>query len=272
MKLQFYKNIDVVQINIKAGVKEYYFPQNVDWADKKIDKILVYANSEQADAYSPFDSTTRITDLAGFGNVYLDLYADDGTKIAYSLSAQNIFYTNNNPLEINSKLSLQLSKLFFTQVPDDDDACVLIYVFWDTKYIETDDVPNRSITVNVPVIPGKDIVLSEVIDTYIYSQSKKIKGIQFWLPPYAFDNSFITLRDRNYKTIVKSVPLVFCRPPMGLDPIYDGEPISFKTQQLQKDSFYLDCADIDFDNSTIFLPSPDGVSKKIVPTIITFLY
>ena len=41
MKLQFYKNIDCVQINIKQGVREYFFPTNVDWADKKIDKMII---------------------------------------------------------------------------------------------------------------------------------------------------------------------------------------------------------------------------------------
>lgn len=271
MKLQFYKNIDVVQINIKEGVSEYYFPQNVDWADKKIDKMLVYATNEQTDSYSPFDSQTLITDWSGFKNVYLDLYKEDNTQIAYSLAAQNIFYTNNNPLEINSKISLQLSKLYFTEVPDSD-ACVLIYVFWDTKYIETDDIPNRSVTINVPLVVGKDIILSEVIDTYIYGQSKKIKGIIFWQPPISWFNAFLTLRDRNNKTVVKCLPLEFCRPPMGLPEVYHGEPISFQTQRLQKDSLYLDCADIDFDNSTIFSPSLDGVGEKVIPTIITFLY
>ena len=55
---------------------------------------------------------------------------------------------------------------------------MLIYVFWDTKTIDSDDVPGRSVTVNFPIKDGEELSLSKVIDTYIHSQSKKLKGVK----------------------------------------------------------------------------------------------
>lgn len=269
MKLQFYKNIDVVQINIKEGVSEYYFPQNVDWADKKIDKMLVYATNPQNEDYSPFDGVTPIVDLEQFGSVYLDLYADDNTQIAYNLAANNILYTNNNPLEINSKLSLQTSKIGFTNPPETD-CCVLIYVFWNTRVVDACEMPKRSVTVRFQVPGNTDVKLADVIDSYILAQGKTIKGILYWAPPMSWQPVHLTLRDTNYQTIVKSLPVYFCRPPMGLYPYYDGGPISVQAQSIQTHPLYLDAANVDFENSFAYGAWENQSSSADI--ILTFLY
>lgn len=271
MKLQFYKNIDVVQINVKAGVTEYFLPANVDWADKKIDKMLVYGSNPETGEVSPIDGITPIMDREQVGSAYFDLYDENNVQIGYSVSAINLMHTCNHPFEINSKLGLQTSKIVFTEDPKDD-CCMLIYVFWDTKTVDSDDVPGRSVTVNLSIKDGEELSLSKVIDTYIHSQSKKLKGINVWGGYGYWNFLFITLRDYNYKTVVKMLPAGMCRPPMGVDPMAEhASNFSEKAQSIQVDSMYLDCADIDFDNSFVFCAT-DSNSDVEANITITFLY
>lgn len=268
MKLQFYKNIDVVQINVKTGVSEYFFPSNVDWADKKIDKMLVYGSNPESGELSPIDGITPIMDREQLDNVYLDLYDANNVQIAYSLSAMDIMHTCNYPFEINNKLGLQTSKIVFSEEPDSD-SCILIYVFWDTKTVDVDSTPERSVTVQFPIKGGEELPLSQVIDTYIHSQSKKLKGIYVWGGYGFWQYLFITLRDYNYKTVVKLLPAGMCRPPMGVDPIADNaSDFSAKAQSVQVAPMYLDCADIDFDNSFVYY----AASYDNTDITITFLY
>lgn len=112
MKLQFYKNIDVVQINVKTGVSEYFFPSNVDWADKKIDKMLVYGSNPESGELSPIDGITPIVDREQLDNVYLDLYDANNVQIAYSLSAMDIMHTCNYPLRLTINWVCKLLRLF----------------------------------------------------------------------------------------------------------------------------------------------------------------
>lgn len=271
MKLQFYKNIDVVQINIKAGVTEYFLPANVDWADKKIDKMLVYGSNPETGEVSTIDGITPIIDREQVGSAYFDLYDENNVQIGYSVSAINLMHTCNHPFEINSKLGLQTSKIVFTEEPVDD-CCILLYVFWDTKTVDSDDVPERSVTVKFPIKNGEELSLSKVIDTYIHSQSKKLKGLSVWGGYGAWNFLFITLRDYNYKTVVKMLPAGMCRPPMGVDPVVEtASNFSEKAQSIQVDSMYLDCADIDFDNSFIYQAS-DSTAVGETDITITFLY
>lgn len=268
MKLQIYKNIDCVQIDVKAGVSEYFLPQNVDWANKKVDKLVVYGSDEFLPSLvSPIDGQTPLIGQDMLSNVYFDLYDINGEHVGYNISANNIKYTCNHPLEINSILSLQTSKIVFSETPNVD-CCMLIYVFWDTSVVETDDLPNHSVTVTFPIGYGEEKTLASVIDTYIHSQSKKVKGMYMW----NFSRTiFFTLRDYNYRTIVKLLPGEMCRPPMGVPDVIRDESL-FKAQLVQVDSMYLDCADVDFDNSFVF-NSDFRVNPTIKPYItVTFLY
>lgn len=242
--MKLYKNIDLVQINVKAGVSEYFFPRNVDWADQVIEKLVVYAPEAESGERSPIDLKNYIIDQNVYRNVYLDLYNADNVEIAHSLSAQSIVHRNNYPLEINDKLSLQLSRIFFSKAPVQD-GCLLIYVFWGNTDVDNFEIPQKSVTIDVLTETGKDVWFKDFIDTYIYAQGKVLKGIDVWngLGGGSHDE-FITLRDSNYKTVIKHLPVAMCRPQMGV-------PADFTAEYAQIHPLYLDNADIDFANSFI---------------------
>lgn len=272
MKLQIYKNIDVVQINVKAGVSEYFLPQNVDWADKVVEKIVLYTSIlPENKALSPIDGVNPILCGEDVPSIYFDFYSQDEVELAHNLSAQSIVWSNNHPVELNSKISLRLSRMFFSEPPVAD-GCVLLYVFWGNKTVETEDLPQSSVTIQFEISKGEDIALSQVIDTYIHAQGKKLKGINFWGGEMAWQEGlFITLRDYNYvNPIVNTLPLAMCRPLMSVD---TDEIPSYSywnaAQRVQIDSLYLDDADIDFDNS--FIHKSETATTKVTATI-TFLY
>ena len=270
MKLQLYKNIDCVQIDVKAGVSEYFLPQNVDWADKKVDKLVVYGSELFSNLLvSPIDGQTPLIGGDLLSKAYFDLYDTNGVHVGYSISANNLKHTCNHSLEINSVISLQTSKIIFSQTPDVD-CCLLIYVFWGTSIEDVDDLPNHSVTVTFPIGYGEEITLASVIDTYIHSQSKTVKGMYMWSQPNR--TIFFTLRDYNYRTIVKLLPGEMCRPPMGVPDWASDESVVIKSQLVQVDSMYFDCADVDFDNSFVF-----NSDFRVNPTrqtyiTVTFLY
>lgn len=263
MKLQFYKNIDVVQINIKAGVSEYYLPKNVDWADKVINKLLVYAEYPELEEYSPVDSVSRILDINSVKDLYFDIYAHDDKEITHSMSGENFLYTNNNPIEINSQISLQLSRIFFAQPPQSNRS-LLLYIYWNDTITEEENIPSKSVTVKFDLKQGETLMLSDVIDSYIHAQGNKVRGIFHWGDLIKGSGTFLTLRTRNYQTVIKCLPLNMCRPPLFLSDVQLNE-----AEYVQKDSLYLDCENIDFANSYIQRTSENGVSDEI---ILTFLY
>lgn len=263
MKLQIYKNIDVVQINIKAGVSEYYLPKNVDWADKVINKLLIYAEYPEMEEYSPVDGVSRILNMDSVKDLYFDIYAHDGKEITHSMNGENLLYTNNNPIEINSQISLQLSRIFFA-IPPRFNASLLLYVSWDNIITENDNIPNENVTIKFDIKKGETRMFSDIIDSYIRAQGNKVRGIIHWGDIIKGNGTFLTLRNRNRQTIIKSLPLNLCRPPMALSDVQLNE-----AEYIQKGTLYLDCENIDFDNSYIQRTSENGVSDEI---ILTFLY
>lgn len=261
--MKLYKNIDVVQINIKAGVQEYFLPKNVDWADQVIENIAVYGSLHDTPQVSPIDGVTPIIELDSLSEVYFDLYASDDTEITHNLNVTNILYTNNNPVEINSKLSLQLSRIFFAE-ESPVDGCILLYVYYGSKEVEDCDTPTRSVSTPFEIAAGKELLLSEMVDTYIHAQGAKLKGLQVW---DASAGCFITLRNRNYQTIANRLPLALLRPPMGDEYMIDYFDVP--AENVQANPFYLDSEDIDFANSVIQNTWSDGNPIKVN---ITFLY
>ena len=256
--MKLYKNIDVIQINVKAGVSEYFFPKNVDWADEVIDNIIVYSPAQETGVLSPIDLKNYITERDAYSTIYFDLYREDGTDLAYSLSAQNLVNVNNYPIEINSKISLQLSRVFFSKPPVGD-GCILIYVFWGGKDVEDMDLPQNSVTVTVDVAPGEDVYFDEFIDTYIHAQGKKVKGIDVWGGLYGAQQVFMTLRDHNYRTITNLLPCAMCRPQVTY---------RYKiAEYAQVNPLYLDNADVDFANSYLRCSSDSDVAQKITITL-----
>lgn len=263
--MKVYKNIDVVQINIKAGVREYFLPKNVDWADKVIDKIVLYSSPQELEVTSPVDRITKVLDQEEISALYFDFYSSEEKEIANNLEAKNILYTNNNCFELNSKISLQLSKIFFAEASPND-GCLLLYIFYGTKTVENVDIPKRNVTVQIPISAGEEITLSDVIDTYIHATNGRVKGILSWGSLTSGLGNFITLRDHNYRTIIKDLPITMCRPPM----LYDGLGTYESAEQVQVDSLYLDNEDVDFANS--YIQNTFGENGTVFPITLTFLY
>lgn len=263
--MKLYKNIDIVQINIKEGVQEYYLPKNVDWANQVIDGIAVYTPYQELGEQSPVDGVSPIVDREIVSSLYFDLYADDGREIAQGLNAQNLLFTNNHPVEINSKISLQLSRIFFA-TPSPIDGALILYIFYSSEEKDI-DIPQRNVTVTFPIKGGEELLLSDVIDTYIHAQCKKLKGVQYWGILTEGVGLFITLRNRNYKTVVNRLSLNMCRPPMGAEYMTTG--VWGKAQSVQINPLYLD-EDIDFANSTIQNTWGSDIEPSMVT--LTFLY
>ena len=265
--MKVYKNIDVVQINVKAGVREYFLPKNVDWANRVIDKIVVYYASNALEV-SPVDRYSTIVGVDIAKDLYVDLYTEDGREITHAISAQNLFYTNNNIIEVDSKISLQLSRLFFAQASPEN-GCLLLYVFYKSINIENFELPRKSVTVHFELGAQQEIALSDVIDTYIHANRHKVKGIYYW--GSILDSAvFMTLRDHNYNTICKHLPLTMCKPPMGKD--YYGFGSETIAETLQINPLFLDNEDIDFANSTIINTWYAGLEYGARDVKLTFLY
>lgn len=270
--MKLYKNIDVVQINLQDGVTEYFLPKSVDWADRVIDKIVVYAPGYQMLERSPVTGDMAIADKEYIRNLYFDFYNENGEAIVHNLSLSSLIYTNNNVVEINSKLSLQLSRIFAAgELSEDGGGCLLLYVYYGSKEIENFEVPQKNVTVTFEMLEGQEIPLSDVIDSYIYAQGKKIKGIYSWGIRGAKSGLFLTLRNRNFKTIIKDFPLEMCQAPMGA--IYSEDSYAFYSQaeRVQAYPFYLDDEDIDFANSTIKATIQRN-TEYVYSVTLTFLY
>lgn len=263
--MKLYKNIDIVQINLKAGVREYFLPKNVSWFDKVVERIVVYGSNPEQDEISPIDGVTTIVDREVLNNLYFDLYDADSNEITQGLNAQNLLYTNNNPIEINSQLSLQLSRMSFANNVQNS-GCLLLFVVYGSKEVENYEDPRKSVTVEFEVPAGKEIFLKDVIDTYIYAQGKTVKGIQCWGGITAGAGLFVTLRNSNYHTIVNRLPLNMCRPPMGADYFETGSDIP--AERVQANPMYFDDEDIDFANSTI----QNTWQDKAIIVKLTILY
>lgn len=263
--MKLLKNIDIVQINIKAGIQEYYLPKNVDWADQVVERIAVFGSLHDTPQNSPIDGITPILEMETLQDVYFDLYAADDTEIMHNLNATNILYTNNNPVEINSKLSLQLSRIFFAE-ESPVDGCILLYVYYGSREVEDCDTPQRSVTVRFDIEGGKEIPLSDVIDTYIHAQGARLKGVQYWNGDGG--GLFLTLRNRNYKPIINRLPMNMLRPPMGVE--YMPGYFNILAENVQSNPFYLDNEDVDFANSVI--QNTNEPTTKPTNVILTFLY
>lgn len=252
--MKLYNDIDLVQINIKAGVDEYYLPKNVNWRDRVIDKILAVAALDGVTTLSPIDGQTELLPASALDNLYFDLYAADDTQICRNLQSVNLFHLNNNPLELGYQLSLNLSRIFFTQAPADD-GCILLYFFYGTK--EYDEQPvKESVTVSVPLAANASISLQDIVDHYIYMQPRSVKGVYIW----DWENvpCYLTLRYANNIHVLNSLFSSLCRPPM-LD--------SMDNFDSQVHSMFLDNIDIDMLNSHV-----QNAQNTAVEVKITFLY
>ena len=209
MKQTLYRNIDLVRIPVKAGISEYYFPQNVDWADCKVDKIL--ACIPQTACVDPMDGTTSVLTQGDYADIYFNIYSADQHELLHAVSAEQLAHINNHPILINSKLDLSLCNVYFTTAPASD-YTLLLYVYHDNRVADV-ELPRRSITLDFELAAHQDINLQDIITTYIHALPAKVKGIIFWSAISA--PAYITLRDYEETYILQNLHSELARSQMN---------------------------------------------------------
>ena len=209
MKQTLYRNIDLVRIPIKAGISEYYFPQNVDWAAKKVDKIVPCL--PDAACVDPMDGTTDVLDAHNVGDLYFNIYSADHRELLHAVSVDQLVHVNNHPILLNSKLDLSLCSLYFTSAPAQD-WTLLLYVYHDNQECDC-DVPQNSVTVEFPLDANEEINFQRIITTYIHELPAKVKGVMFWNAKSA--PAYFTLRDTTDTYVLRNLHSELARPNMN---------------------------------------------------------
>ena len=251
MKAKLYRNIDLVRIPIKAGISEYYFPQNVDWAAEKIDRIAVCLPTNPC--VDPFDGTTPVLTSASAPDLYFNIYSADQREILHAVNAEQLWHRNNHGLAIDSALDLSLCSMYFSTAPAAD-ATLLLYIYHGTREDDV-DMAERSVTVEFPLQAGEQISLQQVIAEYIHALPSKVKGVIFWSGIIA--PAYFTLRNFRQTYVLQNLHSELARPSMN----------GGWAGGTQMDPMLFDNIDIDFYYSTIRNADTQANTQKI-----TFLY
>lgn len=248
--MELINNIDIVQINVKQGIDEYYFPKNVNWRDRKIDKVLLALSDREL--LSPIDGITPVFMRSQISNLYFDFFAADDHQIARNLYYEDILSDNNHPVMLGEVLSLNLSRLYFTKAPETN-GCLLLYIFYGSKMVE-DSLSTQSITVSVDLPANGKMSLQEIVDNYIHIQPKRVKGIIVWNQS---EPSYLTLRNQSNDRVFNNVLSLLFRPPVAENS--DDYPQAFPAR--------VDDIDIDMLNSYV-----QNATKWEARQMITFNY
>lgn len=261
MAVDLVRNIDLLQINIKAGVSEYFLPKNVSWRDKVIDKMLIVTDDlpfQQASyrtILSPIDGVTPLLKYEDVVNLYADLYSTGVIEIAHGMSISNILFENSHPWTPNVPLDLQQSRFFFS-TPPEKDGCILLYVFYDGCTVDLYEPSNKNITVRFTLQPGQEVSFADVINTYVHVDGQKIRSVQF---VNANDNpAYVTFRDYELSYVINNVLNTLMRMPV----FYNRAKEELRTSQVYPLLF--DSIDIDFDNSRIRNAMNDRTSTQTI--------
>lgn len=236
MKTSLYRNIDLVRIPVKAGVSEYYFPQNVDWATCKVDRIAACIPATAC--VDPMDGTTAVLDRSASADLFFEIYTANQREILHAVSVEQLLHTNNNPICLNSELDLSLCKVYFT-TPPTQDYTLLLYVYHDNKEVESYDVPERSVTIDFELSAYQEINFQEIITTYIHALPATVKGIMFWNAKT--DPAYFTLRNYKQTYVLQNLHSELARANMQ----------GVSADDTQTNPMYFDCIDIDFQYSHI---------------------
>lgn len=264
MKATLHRNIDLVRIQVIPGVREYAFPQNVDWAGKKIEKLIFCPSfstfaSAGGVAYDPMDGVTPIAnDLNGFAqrDAFLTLVNSKGVEIMHDVALAAFNFQAEIPMiEVNDVLDLSLCRIRTTSAPANKEVA-LFYVVWGDKEVEDYDLPLNSLTVTFPMSAGEELTFRELINNYISAMPNKVKGIIAW---NATSNpAYLTLRDKTETYIFRNVHTQLMEP---------ARCDIFRRIAPQLPDFYLDDIDIDFDYSRIRNAQNQACTQQL-----TFLY
>lgn len=253
MKTELYTNCSLVRVPIKAGVDEYYLPQNVDWANRKIDRMIICA--PKAACTDPIDGVTPVMDVATIKDLYVNLYDAQNREIMHDVSWEQLANHNNNPIRIDAQLNLSLCRLYFTTAPAAD-ATLLIYVFYGTRTEEYYDLPKKSVTAQFDLDADQEMTFQELINTYVHALPAKIKGIICWDSTDA--PLFITLRDYALTYQMANIHTELMRPDL----------CNVNAMSSQAALFLLNDLDIDFDYSHV----RNAQGSAVTGLKITFLY
>lgn len=253
MGTRIYKNIDLVRIPIRIGVTEYYLPQNVAWANRKIDTLTVCAPNMQ-NTIDPMDGVTPVLSRNGIGNMFFNLYTADEIQLTHDLSSEQLAHTNNYAIEINAKLNLSLCRLYFTEEPQDD-GVLLLYVSYAGKEIEDYEAPKNSVTVRFDMQPNELLSFRDIMKTYICEIPATLRGVIAWSG--VSDPAYITLRDYALTYNIREAHTELMRPDMNGGTAADSQLVPF----------YTDCINIDFDYSHI-----RNAQNAPATQVIEFLY
>ena len=251
MKTELYTNCSLVRVPIKAGVDEYYLPQNVDWADRKIDRMVICAPKTRST--DPIDGVTPVLGAADIQDLYISLYDKDNREIMHDVSWEQLSHRNNNGIRIDAQLNLSQCRLYFTTAPVAD-STLLIYVYYGTRTEEYYDMPKKSVTARFDMAADEEMTFQDIINTYVHALPGTLKGIICW--DAITTPIYLTLRDYAYTYQMANVHSELCRPDLN-----SGATDS------QAALFLLNDLDIDFDYSHVRNAQSQAVSVKI-----TFLY
>lgn len=229
--MQLYKNISLCQINIVAGQEEYYFPKNSNWNGEQIERIVVVKPSVAM--VSPIDGKNVLQSWPDF---YLDLYEQNDAEISHSLHYANILHDNNYPFEIGRVLSMHLSRIIFSDAPQQSGA-LLMYIFYNSKTAENQE-SKENITIRFDLQAGERLSFTDLINRYMYANDKHVKKLTEW---NTSTPAFLTLRDMTGKLAFTEISTYLFRAPIN-----GG---SARTSQVYP--LALDDVDLDFDNCYI---------------------
>lgn len=258
------QNIDLVQINLVPGVREYFLPKNADWKDRVIDKIVLVSPG-LASLVSPIDGTP-VMPGNDMKDCYLDVYGEDEKLLVNGLALTSMLFMNNYPHEIKSKISMDLTRFYFAQdpnIPEDESRCVLLYVYYGGEEILDPEPSKKNVSVQVKLSAGQRMSFREIIDAYIHVDNRKVRSITVWR---AEDKSpvFLTLRDKQLRYIFSNVFSDLFRP------CYDNKNLSpvFPTTARATSDIFPDDLDIDFEYSTV----QNASTTTDTTVVITFEY
>ena len=252
MKTELYTNCSLLRLPIKNGVDEYYLPQNVEWASRKIDRMVICAPANACT--DPMDGSTPVLTAADLADCYVNLYNADNRELMHDVSFEQVLHVNNHALRVDDKLNLSLCRIYFT-TPPTADATLLLYVFFQTREEEYFDMPTRSTTVVFPLQANEEIKFRDIIDYYMHAIPDTVKGMICWNA--ATDPAWITLRDHDLTYQMSNIHSEMARPDMNGGTSADSQAAVFLLNDL----------DIDFDYSNIREAAGQASTQKI-----TFLY
>lgn len=252
MKTKLYTNCSLVRVGIKTGVTDYQFPQNVEWAGQKIDRLVIVA--PDSTSLDPVDGVTPCLDRNTIQDLFLSLYDKDNNELMHDVSWEQLSHRNNHALAINAVLNLSLCKLSLMQAPATD-STLLMYVFYQTRTEDYYDLPKRSVTVQFPLEANQELSFRDVIEFYVHSLPGTIKGIICHGAEGA--PCWISLRDHDLTYQMVNIHSELMRDWMQNGAAEDNQCAPFLLNDL----------DIDFDYSRI--RNAENASNW---QVITFLY